>query len=75
MNHELSKAIRERDEFIENNPQLLEYQKTLDKYLDKATNQADRFRILNMFIQDNLQELSIELKLLKYKIDSVLEAK
>lgn len=75
MNHELSKAIRERDEFLENNPQLLEYQKTLDKYLDKATNQADRFRILNMFIQDNLQELSIELKLLKYKIDSVLEAK
>lgn len=75
MNCELSKAIKERDEFLENNPQLLDYQKTLDKYMDKAENQADRFKILNMFIQDNLQELSIELKLLKYKIDSVLEAK
>jgi len=74
MNKDLRKAIKELEEYLEQNPHMKGYQDTIDNILDKAGNDPQkRFEAFNFLLQDNLDELSTELKLLKYKIDEVLK--
>ena len=74
MNKNTREAIKELELYLEKNPHLKEYQAILDNALDKAGNDPqERFKALNFYIQDNLSELSVELKLLKYKLDGVFK--
>lgn len=74
MNKDLRKAIKELEEYLERNPHMKGYQDTIDNVLDKAGNDPQkRLQAFNFLLQDNLEELSTEFKLLKYKLDGVLK--
>jgi len=74
MNKDLRKAVIELEEYLDQNPHMRGYQDIIDNMLDSAgNNTTERFKVFNFLLQDNLDELNTELKLLKYKIDGVLK--
>jgi len=57
----LEKAIAERDEFLKVNPDLQEYQNTIDTILDK-TPECQRIEVLSIMITGKLIELHDKLR-------------
>lgn len=76
MNFALEKAKKELYEFLEQNPELIEYQNALSAAMDKAGDDpAKRFIVFNEFLQYNLSDLKFEMIQLKEKIDNVKDNK
>jgi len=57
-------AIKNRNEFLKKNPELVEFQKEIDDALNKC-NEKDKFEVLNIMIGTSLQHLGDAL--LKFK--------
>lgn len=55
----LEKAIAERDKFLEDHPNMKEYQKEIDETLDKCR-EEDRFAVIAMMLSGKLVELQNE---------------
>jgi len=63
------RAKQELYEFLAENPKLISFQMRIERELEKAGDDpAARMMILARLIQDNLDELGTELKLLGYEI-------
>jgi hypothetical protein len=53
----LTKAIRKRDMFLENRPELRAYQEEIDRILDSAGDSESRMTVLGMLMEGKLREL------------------
>jgi hypothetical protein len=58
----LDRAIQERTRFLEKNPQYIEYQREIDRILDKAGNSENRMTVLALMMEAKLMELHGQLK-------------
>jgi len=56
MNEKLQKAIEKRNEFLNQNPHMQEYQKVIDEALDK-TPQHMRLEVISLLLATKLTEL------------------
>ena len=65
----LEEAIRERDEFLDQNPSLINFQEEIDRRLSKAGTCENRMAVLGMMMEANMtalhNHLSYLLKALK----------
>lgn len=76
MSYKLRQAQKELDEYLQQNPHLVSFQNHLDEALNKAGDDPQaRFKVFNLYLQDNLLELKTELIMLKMGLDEVLRKK
>lgn len=68
----INQAKKELADFLKDNPELIDYQMSLNDALSKGRTPEERIQILARHITDNLQQLSVELTMLKYRLDGVL---
>lgn len=64
MDEELKKAIEERNKYLEQHPEMKDYQKEIDDILNK-TNDDQRMMAIGIMIATKTLELSKELNTLK----------
>lgn len=57
----LQKALKDREQFLEQNPRLRSYQAEIDRLLDNSGNNQGRMAVLGMLMQGKLLELQKEL--------------
>ena len=60
----LADAIAERSRFLEQYPQYQEYQREIDRILDKAGSADNRMAVLAMLIEGKLVEMSQQFRML-----------
>lgn len=65
----LNEARLELAEFLTKHPHLIPFQNKLEEDMNKSDN---RLNTLSFYLQDNLEQLTVELLLLQYKLDCVL---
>ena len=71
-NKTLAEAIAERDRFLEQYPQMNTYQNEIDRMLDKAGPQENRFAVLAMLMEGKLAELGVQLQQLKFILNTTI---
>lgn len=64
----LEDAIKARDDFLRKNPKYVEFQKEIDRILDKTTNQQARLEALALLMAGNLTKLNEYLVLLRERL-------
>lgn len=67
----MKEAMAEKSKLLAEHPELIDFQKTIDDRLAKCTTQSERMKVIEQLMKYNLQELEIELKLLKAKLNSL----
>jgi hypothetical protein len=58
-------AKKELEELLQSNPELLTLQLKINQILDKCHNQEDRLALSFLLLADSLEQLAIELIILK----------
>lgn len=54
----LRRAIKERDKFLEKNPEMYEFQNTLDRYYEHFGNTPEmNMKVIKHYLKDNLRKL------------------
>jgi hypothetical protein len=71
-NRALVEALAERDRFLEQYPKMNTYQNEIDRMLDKAGPQENRFAVLAMLMEGKLAELDTELRRLSLILNSTI---
>lgn len=73
MSYELRQAERKLDEYLLQNPHLVDFQYRLDEALSKVGEDPQkRFEVFKLYLQDNLLELRTELTMLQINLKNVL---
>lgn len=76
MSYALRQAEKELDNYLRQNPHLITFQNHLDTSLNEAGSDVEkRFKIFNLYLQDNLIQLKTELIMLKIELDKLAPKK
>jgi hypothetical protein len=62
--NDLQKAIKKRDDFLKENPHLIEHQQAIDEIMDKCRSE-DRLAVISMLMMQNMIDLQRETLKLK----------
>lgn len=71
-NEALAEALAERDRFLEQYPKMHAYQNEIDRMLDNAGPQENRFAVLAMLMEGKLAELDTQLQRLSLILNSTI---
>ena len=76
MSYALRQAEKELDNYLRQNQHLINFQNHLDTSLNEAGSDVEkRFKIFNLYLQDNLIQLKTELIMLKIELDKLAPKK